>query len=191
MIKSNLRKTYLARQRSLNKSERIEKSIAIKDRFFSHFNLKDVQTIHFFLSIEKNNEVDISCIGRDLWLKSWEKKTCVPRINFEAGIIESVEYGQKSKIMPNRWGISEPFTGEIIDDKEIDLVLVPLLCFDEMGYRVGYGKGYYDKFLANCRKDCLKVGVSFFEPIGEIEDVREFDVRLDYCVTPEKVWRFD
>jgi len=191
MIKSNLRKTYLARQRSLNKSERIEKSIAIKDRFFSHFNLKDVQTIHFFLSIEKNNEVDISCIGRDLWLKSWEKKTCVPRINFEAGIIESVEYGQKSKIMPNRWGISEPFTGEIIDDKEIDLVLVPLLCFDEMGYRVGYGKGYYDKFLDNCRKDCLKVGVSFFEPIGEIEDVREFDVRLDYCVTPEKVWRFD
>lgn len=191
MIKSNLRKTYLARQRSLNKSERIEKSIAIKDRFFSHFNLKDVQTIHFFLSIEKNNEVDISCIGRDLWLKSREKKTCVPRINFEAGIIESVEYGQKSKIMPNRWGISEPFTGEIIDDKEIDLVLVPLLCFDEMGYRVGYGKGYYDKFLDNCRKDCLKVGVSFFEPIGEIEDVREFDVRLDYCVTPEKVWRFD
>lgn len=191
MIKSNLRKTYLARQRSLNKSERIEKSIAIKDRFFSHFNLKDVQTIHFFLSIEKNNEVDISCIGRDLWLKSWEKKTCVPRINFEAGIIESVEYGQKSKLMPNRWGISEPFTGEIIDDKEIDLVLVPLLCFDEMGYRVGYGMGYYDKFLANCRKDCLKVGVSFFEPIGEIEDVREFDVRLDYCVTPEKVWRFD
>jgi len=93
--------------------------------------------------------------------------------------------------MPNRWGISEPFTGEIIDDKEIDLVLVPLLCFDEMGYRVGYGNGYYDKFLANCRKDCLKVGVSFFEPIGEIEDVREFDIRLDYCVTPEKVWRFD
>lgn len=41
-----------------------------------------------------------------------------------------------------------------------------------------------------CREDCLKIGLSFFEPVDEIEDIHEFDVKLDYCITPEKIWEF-
>ena len=70
------------------------------------------------------------------------------------------------------------------------MVLVPLLCFDESGHRVGYGKGFYDRFLTKCRPDTQKVGLSYFPPVKEITDADSFDIRLDLCLTPEKVWRF-
>jgi len=70
-------------------------------------------------------------------------------------------------------------------------VLVPLLCFDRRGHRVGYGRGYYDRFLARCRHDCKKIGLSFFEPLAEIDDVHEGDVELNYCVTPDGVITID
>jgi 5-formyltetrahydrofolate cyclo-ligase len=69
----------------------------------------------------------------------------------------------------------------------IDVVFVPLLAYDKLGNRVGYGKGFYDKFLNQCKPDVLKIGLSFFEPEELIEDVFENDVKLDFCVTSEKV----
>ena len=70
------------------------------------------------------------------------------------------------------------------------MVILPLLAFDQQGYRVGYGKGFYDKFLSGCREDCLKVGFSYFEPIETIDDCNEFDVPLDLCITPQNVYVF-
>ena len=64
------------------------------------------------------------------------------------------------------------------------MVLVPLLCFDRSGHRVGYGKGYYDRFLRKCRADCKKIGLSMFDPVDEITDAGESDVRLDLVITP-------
>jgi 5-formyltetrahydrofolate cyclo-ligase len=60
--------------------------------------------------------------------------------------------------------------------------------FDRRGFRVGYGKGFYDKFLSECRADCLKIGLSYFEPIDEISDAQNFDVRLDCCITPKEIF---
>ena len=70
------------------------------------------------------------------------------------------------------------------------MVLVPLLAFDSKGYRVGYGKGFYDRFLKQCRNDCVKIGLSYFEPIDAINDAGEFDVPLDFCITPQKAYVF-
>ena len=69
---------------------------------------------------------------------------------------------------------------------EVDVVLVPGLAFDEGGHRVGYGRGFYDRFLALCRPDCLKVGLSYFEPISQITDIHAGDIRLDLLITPER-----
>ncbi|RYZ27704.1 MAG: 5-formyltetrahydrofolate cyclo-ligase, partial [Chitinophagaceae bacterium] len=77
-----------------------------------------------------------------------------------------------------------------IDPKEIDLVVVPLLTFDKKGYRVGYGKGFYDRFLHQCKKDCIKIGLSYFDPIEAVDDANEFDVTLDFCITPQKAYVF-
>jgi 5-formyltetrahydrofolate cyclo-ligase len=70
------------------------------------------------------------------------------------------------------------------------MILLPLLAFDEKGYRVGYGKGFYDRYLSRCRLDILKVGLSMEAPMAEIGDTDAYDMRMDYCVTPEKVWEF-
>jgi 5-formyltetrahydrofolate cyclo-ligase len=85
------------------------------------------------------------------------------------------------------WGINEPKPDETAADSEIDLVVTPGLAFDKSLHRVGYGKGYYDRFLGNCRPDCVKAGVSFFDPVDAIDDIHEGDVRLDHLVTPTSV----
>jgi 5-formyltetrahydrofolate cyclo-ligase len=70
------------------------------------------------------------------------------------------------------------------------VVFVPLLAFDKQGNRVGYGKGFYDRFLANCKPETIKIGLSFFEVENEIADVFNNDIELDYCVTPNKIYTF-
>ena len=90
----------------------------------------------------------------------------------------------------NKYGIEEPIDGLDMFATEIDLVIVPLLCFDKKGYRVGYGKGHYDRFLKSCRKDCLKIGFSYFEPVDKIEDIDKYDIKLNYCITPFNIFTF-
>ncbi len=92
------------------------------------------------------------------------------------------------ELMHNDYGIEEPSGGNKVMENEIDLILVPLLAFDKYGFRVGYGKGYYDKFLFQCRKDSIKIGLSYFDPVDEIEDINSFDIPLNYCVTPRKLF---
>jgi 5-formyltetrahydrofolate cyclo-ligase len=68
-------------------------------------------------------------------------------------------------------------------------VVVPLLSFDKRGHRVGYGKGFYDRFLSECSRDCIKIGLSFFAPVEVIDDVNRHDVTLDLFVMPSGSFR--
>ena len=88
------------------------------------------------------------------------------------------------------WGITEPKEGVVLKPEQVDMVFVPLLVCDIQGYRVGYGKGFYDRYLANCRKDVVKIGFSYFEPIEKITDTDQFDVPLTYCITPQNAYEF-
>ena len=90
----------------------------------------------------------------------------------------------------NKCGIDEPIDGIDMIPTEIDMVIVPLLSFDKKGNRVGYGKGYYDRFLKLCRRDCMKIGFSYFDPIVKIDDINQYDIKLDYCITPERIFTF-
>nr|MCU0396414.1 5-formyltetrahydrofolate cyclo-ligase [Chitinophagaceae bacterium] len=88
------------------------------------------------------------------------------------------------------FGVEEPLTGKPVDPGMIDLVFVPLLAFDKKGYRVGYGKGYYDRFLKRCRPDVMTLGLSLFPPVEAIGDLHTNDVPLKYCITPHKIYAF-
>lgn len=187
MTKAELRKTYLANQRSLSPEIRAENSSRISGHFFSGFNLAEIRVVHCFIAIEKFNEFDTVLIFQRVWREFPHITTVVPRVDFESGEMQSLKFTPETDLVKNIWGIDEPSHDEVVDTAEIDLVIVPLLCFDEAGHRVGYGKGFYDKFLGRCRKDCVKVGPSYFPPVVEISDANETDVRLDYCVTPEGV----
>jgi len=190
MTKRELRKNYLEKQKNLAPKELEEKGVQIAELFFESFDLKKINFLHCFLPIEKFHEIDTKQIFRRIWFEFSHIETLVPRVNFETGEIENLKFTPATELVRNAWMIHEPAHHDLVESTLIDAVLVPLLCFDRKGFRVGYGKGFYDKFLKNCRADCLKIGLNYFPPIGEIEDVNEFDVRLDYCLTPNEIYQF-
>ena len=190
MTKTELRQNFPARQKSFSAAEREEKSFRIAELFFRNFDLSKINFLHCFLPIEKFNEIDTRPIFEKIWRDFPNMQTLVPRVNFQTNEIENLKFSSETETEKNTWEIFEPTHNEPVETGKIDAVLVPLLCFDERGFRVGYGKGFYDKFLNGCRADCLKIGLNYFAPVEEISDVNEFDVRLDFCVTPDKIWNF-
>ena len=190
MNKSELRKTYLAKQKQLSSFERKEKSREIVNQFFQNFNLTQIKILHCFLPIERTGEIDTRLIFQKIWRDFPNITTLVPRVDFEINEIENLRFTPETEIKQNQWQIQEPTHNETIESEKIDAVLVPLLCFDEKGFRVGYGKGFYDKFLEKCRADCSKIGLSYFAPVAKIADSQKFDVKLDFCVAPKKIWNF-
>jgi 5-formyltetrahydrofolate cyclo-ligase len=165
-------------------------SAQIVARFFGSIDMSAVRVLHCFVSIEHLGEVDTRPIFQRIWNDFSEIQTVVPRIDRTTDQLESLRYGRDVELALNRWQIHEPVHDERVEPFEIDIVVVPLLCFDERGHRVGYGKAYYDRFLAKTRSDCQKIGLCVFPPVDEITDANELDVKLDLCITPEKIYRF-
>jgi 5-formyltetrahydrofolate cyclo-ligase len=114
----------------------------------------------------------------------------IPKVNNETSALEHFYFEGLHQLTTNTWGIQEPKQGIPTEIEKIDLVLVPLLAFDNHGHRVGYGKGYYDKFLAACRPDCKKIGLSLFASEEKIDDVHTKDISLDSCITPMGIIEF-
>lgn len=190
MLKAELRKIYLAKQKSLSPAERAEKSRLIAQTFFQSFDLSRIKFLHAFLPIEKFGEIDTKPIFETIWRDFPNVKTLAPRVDFQTNEIENLKFTSETLLSENRWSIREPAHDETVESAEIDLILVPLLCFDEAGFRVGYGKGFYDRLLKKCRADCLRIGLSYSAPVEKIEDAWEFDEKLGFCVTPERIFEF-
>ncbi len=156
------------------------------------FSRKPVSLLHAFIGSRARNEIDTKLIRQILLAKSPTLQWAAPRMIPGTWELENYFWNDETELIANRWGIEEPNpdTSQPVDINTIDAVLVPLLAFDKKGHRVGYGGGYYDRFLAQCKADTLKIGLSSFEPIEEIEDVNEWDVKLDYCVTSGNIYHW-
>ena len=191
MTKSELRRSYLAKRRAIPPAEAAEKSRRITSRFFSDVSLIDIGVLHCFLSIEKFNEVDTSGIISRVWSTFPDTRIAVPKVDRLTGDVESIIFTPETPLAQSNWGIREPIDGMLIEADEIGMVLVPGLVFDLTGHRVGYGKGFYDRFLAKCRPECVKIGLGLFPPVDQIGDIHSGDVRLNMCITPDEIVRFD
>jgi 5-formyltetrahydrofolate cyclo-ligase len=190
MQKGELRKLFQAQRKALSAAEYNAKCVQVYNRFFSDVDLKKINVIHTFLSIDNNKEPDTWLIINKLHDEYSHIRIAVPRIIPKTNDLENFYLDSLKQLVTNEWGIPEPVSGTKTLSEQIDLVLVPLLIFDTQGHRVGYGKGFYDKFLRQCRSDTLRVGLSLFPPVEKIDDVNDFDVGLDCCVTPEKMFVF-
>lgn len=190
MIKSELRKVYLQRRRSLSPDTHSTLSTDIVDRLFKHVDLEPVHALHCYISLEHFGEVETGLLFSRLWDTHPQIITVAPRMNEENGEIDSLIYQSTTPTEENSWKISEPAGSEIVAPEALDVVIVPLLCCDRNGHRAGYGKGFYDRYLQKCRPDCIKAGLSFFPPVDSIDDVHLDDVPLDLCVTPTETYRF-
>lgn len=143
-----------------------------------------------YAPIERFNEFDPQLITDYCYFKNPGQVLFYPVMGSNDELI-SVVVDDNTTFAVNSFGISEPVDGLDMFPEEIDLVIVPLLAFDRNGFRVGYGKGYYDKFLKECREDVIKVGFSYFDPVALIEDINAFDVKLDHCITPQHIYNFN
>ena len=190
MTKAELRKIYLQKRKSLSEAEYQLLNYKICEQFFSHIDLSFIKILHCFLPIAKNAEPDTWLIIDRIRREFPNIRLSIPRINEQSNALENFFFEGLHQLKENSRGIKEPKQGIPTEAEKINLVIVPLLAYDLHGHRVGYGKGYYDKFLATCTMDCQKIGLSFFAPIESIEDVNEQDFKLTACITPEKVYKF-
>ncbi|MDT0606512.1 5-formyltetrahydrofolate cyclo-ligase [Croceitalea rosinachiae] len=186
MLKKELRLHYKSKRALLNSDTIANQSLEISNRMLS-LPIWNFSFYHTFLSIKENQEVDSSPLITILQGK--DKNIVVPK-TISANRLENYLLTDSTLLKPNKLNIPEPVDGIKIEDNKIDVVFIPLLAYDKNGNRVGYGKGYYDSFLAKCRKDVTRVGLSFFEPEEEIKDVGEHDIPLDYCVAPDNIYKF-
>ena len=191
MKKTELRKLYLSKRKAVSVEEVAIKSQQITDLFFQNFDLSEVINLHVFLPITKKNEINTWLIIRYLQQNFPLIKIIIPKITEENFELDNYDFVEKN-LIENKWGILEPSgeNQEKILSEQIDLVIIPLLIFDKNGNRVGYGKGFYDRFLQQCKSQSLNVGLCLEEAIEMIEDINEFDVKMDFCITPNKIYEF-
>jgi 5-formyltetrahydrofolate cyclo-ligase len=190
MNKQELRKVFLFKRKSLSDAEWKSRSEQLAKLFFRSVDLSTVKFLHTFVPIKKNREPDTWVIIHLVQSKFADVTIALPKVNTALCELESFVYESSDDLKTNTWGIEEPSGQKLIDPSMIDLVLIPLLTFDKRGHRVGYGKGFYDKFLSQCRPDTKRVGISLFEGVDHIDDVDPLDQRLDICITPDEVVRF-
>jgi len=190
MKKRELRKIYLQKRIDLSAAEYAAKNQAILERIKQHADFHTLKTLHVFLPFLNRKEVDTRLINEYVSRNFPHVDIVVPKSNFDDITMESYRVDAHMELHETKLGIDEPETGTRVEPETIDLIIAPLVIFDKKGYRVGYGKGFYDRFLKTCRADVQVIGLCFFEPVDEIDDINEFDMPMSHCITPEKVWTF-
>ena len=193
MNKSALRKAYLEKRSALSDEMVASKSKAIKELLFSRLMMHRYDRVHCYLPVKERNEVDTNYILQTLHA-DFPVSVYVPKIEPD-GILTHHLFEKDTLLKLNQWNVPEPVNEGISSQKffETDddiLVIVPLLAYDKNGNRIGYGKGYYDRFLSLKTENTLTVGLSFFEPEERFSDTEETDIPLDYVFMAGKVWDF-
>ncbi len=157
---------------------------------FQKLNIDIPALIMTYAPLERAGEFNVEPITDYCYFKNPAQVLFYPVISEQTGTMSCVVVNDFTQFATNKYGIAEPVDGLDMFADEIDLVLVPLLAFDKRGHRVGYGKGYYDRFLKTCRKDTVKIGFSYFDPVDKITDTDSRDIRLNHCITPHAVYTF-
>ncbi|MEE6186601.1 5-formyltetrahydrofolate cyclo-ligase [Mycovorax composti] len=189
MLKSEARKLFSKKRKEIPYQQRLKWD----DLILIHFQklpLLDIRTVLTYAAMDV--EVNTDPLVDYMLFRNPMLQIAYPISDFSNGTMQAVVVSQSTSFIKSRRGILEPdpATAVAIPPESIDMVIVPLLCFDKDGYRVGYGKGFYDRYLAHARPDVIKVGLSYFDPIDKVEDRNEFDVPLNYCITPERMYEF-
>ena len=187
MLKKELRAKYKALRKELTATEIEEKSLAIANALLP-LPIWDKTYFHLFLPITEQKEIDTEFILH--LLSGKDKEIVISKSDFATREMTHFLLTDNTRIQKNEYKIPEPVDGIEVPNTKIDVVFVPLLAFDKKGNRVGYGRGFYDKFLSHCKPETIKIGLSFFESEELISDVFESDVLLNYCVSPNGVYEF-
>lgn len=180
-MKTVMREKILQKRNQLTQKELQEKSKIICGKLLSLESYKKSSTIFCFLSF--GSEVDTWEIIKDALSKS--KKVYVPYIDPKESRMHAVQINHSSTLIKNKFGIPEPvYDPSVPDPLDFDFAVVPGVAFDKNGFRIGYGKGYYDRFFQNCPVSC-KTGIAFALQVVSSVPGEEHDIPVDIVITEE------
>lgn len=189
MTKDQLRVLYKQKRAAIPAAERAR----LQDLMLIQFQKLDIEIpsmIMTYAVFEQMNEFDPEPITDYCYFKNPVQTLFYPVVHPDSKCMLSVVVNDETIFEPNKYGILQPVNAMPMFPEEIDMIIVPLMAYDVIGHRVGYGKGYYDRFLKECKDDAIKVGFSFFEPEMSIRGASRNDVKLDYCISPERIYSF-
>jgi 5-formyltetrahydrofolate cyclo-ligase len=189
MQKKEARRIFKKKKEALSVSEQMKWDDLLLIQFQT-VDWPQLTNVMSFYPILEMKEINSFILTDYLHFRNPSLQLFYPKTNFDSHTMQAIHCTADTSFEENKYGIFEPVQGEAIDPRELDMIIVPLLAYDKKGCRVGYGKGFYDRFFKDCHEDCLKVGVSYFEPVDVIEDAADFDVPLDLCITPQQVYVF-
>lgn len=193
-MKAEIRRTALARRRALPPAERAWRSEQLVAQLFRHFPVAEWGWLHLFLPLVPRGEPDTWLIIHRIWAAKLPVRLAVPVVQADGASLRHYELRPETRLLTTRWGIPEPDVSLAteVSPTILDVVLVPLLAVDVNGQRVGYGGGFYDRFLAQCRPGAQFIGLSLLddEPVAPLPDVLPTDVPLHACVSPAGVRYF-
>ncbi len=185
--KESLRKKYLDLRKTITYKQIEESSIEICNSLLAHFNFSHHQ-IHLFYPIEGKNEINTWPIHQKLIKKNVLHTSIYDHLKNEWNC---VHFDHKTTFVKQKFDVPIPKKFEYSNWQNIDVILMPLLCFDKFGNRIGYGKGIYDRICSKLKKSCIKIGLSYFEAHPYEIETDEFDIPLDFCLTPIKLYKFN
>ena len=187
MFKKKIRLKYKELRQALSENQIEEFSLAIANEVLL-LPIWEKTYFHVFLPIEEQKEVNTEYLLH--LLSGKDKEICISKSDFETRKMTHFLLTDNTKIKKNEYNIPEPVDGIDVPSNKMEVVFIPLLAYDKNGNRVGYGKGFYDKFLAECNPNTIKIGLSFFEHEEVISDINATDIQLNYCVTPKRTIKF-
>lgn len=178
MDKKELRKLMINKRNNMNKIEKIRKDNIIKNQLVSNEHYKNSSMIFIYLSY--GSEINTIEYVKE-FLKDG-KRICVPRTNIKEKTMEAVEINSLEHLKKDKYGILEPDKSiKAVNKDDIDLIILPGVAFDKSGGRLGYGGGYYDKYLNSCSNDIWKIALCYdFQIVHkvplEVHDVKANEI---------------
>jgi len=183
--KKALREAMIKKRKEITQDEKAKKSNAIKEKLFETEHYKNADFIFTFISTDE--EIDTHNIIRESLKKG--KRIGVPiTLPKERKLVVSEIKDFDNELEMGFYGILSPKKEYIreISPNEVDVVLVPGLIFREDGFRIGYGGGYYDRFLRDA-KSAVKIGLCYEIQIDEDIPIEMHDIPVDYIITEKRI----
>lgn len=177
--KSEIRSNILSKRYQIRHRDKSSWDLSIFNQLINLNSYINAETIHIYVSNSENNEVDTTQIIQHSLLNG--KKVVIPKV-VNDGLLEHFEIKSTNNLKKNQWGILEPISGEEVDIEELNMIIVPMVAGDRQRNRLGYGKGFYDRFLV--KSNAFKIGLLYDLQIhGEELPVESFDIPLDLLLT--------
>ncbi len=182
MKKEELRNKIKALRKCLARQEILEKSDIIYNKLFELEKINQAKTVMVY--IDAFNEVRTDKIIKKLLDDG--KKVCAPITDKSTKTITAYYFVDSKDFVKGAYGILEPPKTHIADISQIDVAIIPGIAFDKSGNRMGFGEGYYDRFLS--RLEGTKIGICYKFQCEYNIDADEYDIPMDYIINEEEIY---